>query len=323
MTPIVGVLVTLFTLLNIAGVAALFFGLRRRRGESSTTSDTTGHVWDEDLRELNNPLPRWWLWLFAATTVFALAYLVVYPGLGNWAGTSHWTSQDELRGESTKAEALLAHTLAPFEQQSVTALATNPDALRVGRNLFMNNCAQCHGSDARGAPGFPDLTDNDWLWGGTPDAIVQTISYGRTSAMPGWRDALGGDQGVEDVLAYVLSLSGRQAPAGNITNGHDKFQAICVACHGPDAHGNPLLGAPNLTDQIWLNGGAVATVRETIAKGRQAEMPAQLQRLGPTRVKLLAAYVISLGGAQQAPAPAAPAAGAPQAGAALAHDMTR
>jgi cytochrome c oxidase cbb3-type subunit 3 len=168
----------------------------------------------------------------------------------------------------------------------------------------MNNCATCHGSDARGAPGFPDLTDHDWLWGGTPEAIVQTISYGRSSIMPPWRDALGGDDGVEDVVAYVLSLSGRHAAVGDVSRGKAKFQTICIACHGADGRGNQALGAPNLTDRIWLNGGAVSTVRETIALGRQAAMPAQLERLGETRVKLLAAYVISLGGAQLSPASA-------------------
>jgi cytochrome c oxidase cbb3-type subunit 3 len=297
MNPIVGVLVTIFTLVNIAALVWLLASVRRRRGETAGTTETTGHVWDEDLRELNNPLPRWWLWLFILTVVFGLGYLVVYPGLGNYAGTAGWTSQRQHLDQTEKANAVLARTLAPFEHETVTSLATNADALRVGRNLFMNNCATCHGSDARGAPGFPNLTDKDWLFGGTPEAIVQTISYGRTSVMPAWRDALGGDGGVEDVLAYVLSLSGRHVPAGDVENGRAKFTTICVACHGADGRGNQTLGAPNLTDQVWLNGGAIATIRETISHGRQAAMPAQLERLGETRVKLLAAYVISLGGA--------------------------
>lgn len=301
MNPIAGALVAIVTLLNIAAVVALFVGMRRKRGESTASEETTGHVWDGDLRELNNPLPRWWLWLFAATVVFGIGYLIVYPGLGNYAGTARWTSESAYREQNRQAEAVLARTLAPFARQSVTALATNPDALRVGRNLFMSNCAPCHGSDARGAPGFPNLTDRDWLWGGTPEAIVQTISYGRTSIMPAWRDALGGDAGVDDVVAYVLSLSGRHAPRGDASRGRIRFMTICIACHGPDGHGNQMLGAPNLTDQIWLNGGAVATVRDTIANGREAQMPAQLTRLGATRVKLLAAFVISLGGAQLGP----------------------
>jgi len=297
MTPLVGILVAVVSLANIAALVMLLAGLRRRPGETAGSGQTTGHVWDEDLRELNNPLPRWWLWLFILTVVFGLGYLVVYPGLGNYKGTSGWSSERQLKEQNVAAEAVLARTFAPFERQAVTALARNPDALRVGRNLFVNNCATCHGSDARGAPGFPNLTDKDWLFGGSPEAIVQTISYGRTSIMPAWFDALGGQAGVEDTLKYVLSLSGRAVPAGDIDNGRQKFAAICSACHGPDGRGNQALGAPNLTDPIWLNGGAVATVRESIAKGRHAEMPAQLERLGETRVKLLAAYVLSLGGA--------------------------
>jgi len=300
MNSAVGIIVASVALANIVALVVLLAGLRRRPGETAGTAETTGHIWDEDLRELNNPLPRWWLWLFVLTVVFGLGYLIVYPGLGNYAGTAGWSEQKQYQEQTASAEAVLARTFAPFERQSVRALASDPDALRIGRNLFMNNCAACHGSDARGAPGFPNLTDKDWLWGGTPEAIVQTISYGRIGVMPAWRDVLGGDVGVENVLAYVLSLSGRHVPAGDIESGRASFAAICSACHGADGRGNQQVGAPNLTDQIWLNGGALATVRETIAKGRQGQMPAQLERLGETRVKLLAAYVISLGGADLA-----------------------
>lgn len=294
MNPTVGIIVAAVSLINIAALVALLFSLDKKPAQSG---ETTGHVWDENLREFNNPLPRWWLWLFVITVIFGLAYLVIYPGLGNFAGTSGWSSQRQWQQQRDAAEAVLARTFAPFKSQTVAQLAANPDALRIGRNLFMNNCAACHGSDARGAPGFPNLTDRDWLYGGTPDAIMQSIAYGRTGVMPAWRDALGGDQGVEDVLAYVLSLSGRSLPSGNIESGRAKFAAICSACHGADAHGNQTLGAPNLTDQIWLNGGATATLRDVIANGRQGVMPAHLERLGETRVKLLAAYVSSLGGA--------------------------
>jgi len=298
MNPTVAVIVTVVVLVNIAALMYLLFGLRRRAGEQSVTTETTGHVWDEDLRELNNPLPRWWLWLFVITTVFGLGYLVVYPGLGNYQGIAGWSSERQLAEQSASSEALLQKTFQPFERRSALELSTNPAAVRIGRNLFVNNCAACHGSDARGAPGFPNLTDHDWLWGGTPEAIEQSIAQGRTSTMPPWKQALGGDSGVEDTLRFVMSLSGRELPAGDLNSGKAKFAAICTACHGPDAHGNQALGAPNLTDQIWLNGGAIATVRESIANGRHAEMPAHLERLGQTRVNLLTAYVISLGGAQ-------------------------
>ena len=298
MNPGIGAVVALVALLNIGALVALLIGLRRRKGEVAGTGQTTGHVWDEDLRELNNPLPRWWLWLFLLTVVFGLGYLVVYPGLGNFRGLAGWTQERQFAQQNEQAEALLARTFAPFERQSILALAANPDALRVGRNLFVNNCAACHGSDGRGAPGFPNLTDHDWLWGGTPEAIYQSIAAGRDSTMPAWREALGGDSGVDDVLKYVMSLSGREILGSNLVNGREKFLTICVACHGADGRGNQLVGAPNLTDHVWLNGGALFTIRETIAYGRHAQMPAHLERLGETRVKLLAAYVISLGGAE-------------------------
>jgi cytochrome c oxidase cbb3-type subunit III len=298
MNTTVAVIVTIVVLLNIAAMVVLLGGLRRKPGEASTTTQTTGHVWDEDLRELNNPLPRWWLWLFILTIIFGLVYLAIYPGLGNFAGSSGWSSERQLAEQSAEADRLLARTFKPYEHRSVESLASNPDALRIGRNLFVNNCAACHGSDGRGAPGFPNLSDRDWLWGGTPAAIVQSIAEGRVSTMPAWREALGGDSGVEDVLRYVMSLSGRQLPAGDLANGRAKFAAICSACHGADGRGNQQLGAPNLTDQVWLNGGSVVAVRETIANGRHAEMPAHLARLGQTRVNLLAAYVLSLGDPQ-------------------------
>jgi len=301
MSPMVGILVSVAVLVNIAAMLALLVGLRRGRGEAATTTETTGHVWDEDLRELNNPLPRWWLWLFVLTVVFGLAYLVVYPGLGNFAGTAGWSSELQLAQQSAEADRLLSGTFKPYEHRSAESLASNAGALRIGRNLFVNNCAACHGSDGRGAPGFPNLADRDWLWGGTPEAIVQSISAGRVSTMPPWREALGGDSGVEDVLRYVMSLSGRDIPAGNLESGRAKFAAICSACHGADGRGNQMLGAPNLTDHVWLNGGSLVAVRESIAKGRHAEMPAHLDRLGETRVNLLAAYVMSLGGAQGSP----------------------
>ncbi len=306
MNSTVAVLVTIVSLLNIALLMVLLAGMRRKPGETGNTTETTGHVWDGDLRELNNPLPRWWLWLFIITVIFGLAYLAIYPGLGNYAGTAGWSSQKQHAEQSAAAEKILEHTFEPFEHKSAAVLAANPDAVRIGRNLFMNNCAACHGSDARGAPGFPNLTDHDWLFGGAPEVIVQSIAQGRSTVMPAWRAALGGDAGVEDVLKYVLSLSGRDVPAGDLANGKAKFATICAACHGPDGHGNQMLGAPNLTDQIWLNGGSVAAVRETIANGRRAEMPSHLARLGETRVNLLAAYVISLGGAEGVAA-AAPA----------------
>ncbi len=291
--------VVILSLANILGVVWLFWAMRKRRAGEAAADETTGHVWDDDLRELNNPLPRWWLWLFGLSAVFAAVYLVLYPGLGNYRGVLGWTSvaqHAELR-KSLEAEAQKA--LAPFAGMSVTQLRGNPAALGVGRNLFNDNCILCHGSDGRGAPGFPNLTDKDWLWGGTPEIVETTISGGRIGVMIPWQDTLGGDQGVEDVLAYVLSLSGRSVPAGDVVHGRQLFAINCVACHGDKGQGNPLIGAPNLSDNVWLYGGSVATVRETIARGRQGQMPAHGDRLGELRVRLLAAYVLSLSDASR------------------------
>jgi cytochrome c oxidase cbb3-type subunit 3 len=289
-----GIFIVVLTLANIAGALWLLWWTRRGPGEAGADVHDTGHVWDEDLRELNNPLPRWWLWLFLITVAFGLVYFVLYPGLGKFPGTLKWTSHAEHAAQSRDNAALIERTLAPYSKLSVSELTTNAAALNIGRNLFLNNCATCHGSDAGGAPGFPNLTDKDWLWGGDPDTIVATITNGRTGVMPPWGDVLGA-RGVEDVLAYVLSLSGRKLEAGDVQAGGRKFAELCAACHGPDAHGNPLLGAPNLTDGIWLHGGSLATIRETIEKGRTGTMPAHEARLGDTRIKLLAAYVLSLG----------------------------
>lgn len=298
MTALASLLVAVVTLLNIAGVVWLLWWTSRRRGEAAEPQ-TTGHVWDEDLREYDNPLPRWWMGLFLLTVLFGLVYLALYPGLGNFAGLSGWSEVKQHEEQSRQAEALLARTFAPFEAQTVTALAHDRAALQIGRNLFLNNCAGCHGSDARGAPGFPNLTDKDWLWGDDPDTILTSIRDGRTGVMIGWLPVLGAG-GVEDVLAYVLSLSGHELPPGvTLAAGQQKFAEICAACHGADARGNRQLGAPNLTDAIWLHGGSINAIRDSIAHGRQGQMPAHRDLLGDTRTKLLAAYVMSLGGASE------------------------
>jgi cytochrome c oxidase cbb3-type subunit III len=296
MTHAHSIFIIVLTVANVAGALWLLWWTRRSSGEGSVTTDTTGHVWDEDLRELNNPLPRWWLWLFIITVVFGGAYLALYPGLGSYEGTLKWTSRNEHATQSLANAQRIEATLAPYAQRGVTELARDSSALGIGRNLFLNNCAACHGSDGAGAPGFPNLTDGDWLWGSDADTIVATISEGRTGVMPPWGDALGA-RGVEDVLNHVFSLQGRKLPTGDARAGGVKYGELCAACHGVEGRGNPALGAPNLTDAVWLHGGAIATVRETIEKGRSGAMPAHAARLGATRVKLLAAYVLSLGDA--------------------------
>jgi cytochrome c oxidase cbb3-type subunit 3 len=286
--------IIVLTLCNIAGALWLLWWTRRSRGESLVTTETTGHVWDGDLRELNNPLPRWWLWLFIITVGFGGVYLALYPGLGSNPGTLEWTSRAEHDAAARANAARIEKTLAVFGARDVTDLAHDAAALNVGRNLFLNNCATCHGSDGGGAPGFPNLADKDWLWGGSPEAVVATIANGRAGVMPAWGEVLG-TRGVEDMLAYLYSLQGRELAAGDKHGGQQKFGELCAACHGADARGKIEMGTPNLADAVWLHGGALTSVRDSITQGRNGTMPAHLDRLGETRIKLLAAYVLSLG----------------------------
>jgi cytochrome c oxidase cbb3-type subunit 3 len=293
--------IIILTVLNIIGACWLMLAMRKRNpGETGPSTETTGHVWDGDLGELNNPLPRWWLWGFFISVAFSIGYLYLYPGMGSYAGSLGWTSSKQHTDIEQQAEAQAQQVLAHFKGKSIEQLMIDPEARTVGRNLFANNCAVCHGSDAHGNVGFPNLTDKDWLWGGAPEQVEATITGGRNAVMIAWQAVLG-DQGVDNAAAYVLSLSGRKAPAGNVAEGKTIFMTTCLACHGEDGRGNQALGAPNLTDNIWLYGGSFDTVRATIANGRQGQMPAQGERLGADRVRLLAAYVLSLGHEPAAP----------------------
>jgi cytochrome c oxidase cbb3-type subunit 3 len=264
-------------------------------------SDTTGHTWDEDLVEYNHPLPRWWIWLFYITIVFSLVYLLLYPGLGSYAGSFKWTSTGQYEEEVKSAEALYGPLYQKFASQDVRQLAADPEARAVGQKLFLNNCAQCHGSDAAGGRGFPNLTDRDWLYGGEPEAIEASIMNGRNGIMPALGPSLG-QEGTLDAANYVLSLSGAKHDAARAARGKQTFAAVCSACHGADGKGNQTLGAPNLTDNIWLHGGSEAAIVETITKGRgsnalnpgQSAMPAHKDSLGEAKVRILAAYVYSL-----------------------------
>jgi len=266
----------------------------RRLVKPGTGAETSGHVWDEDLTEYNNPLPRWWAWLFYLTIVFGLGYLVLFPGLGSYPGTLGWTQVTQLEGETRAANAQFAPLYEKFAATGVAELAGNAEALAIGQKLFLNHCAQCHASDGGGSRGFPNLTDKDWLYGGSPDAITISITEGRNGQMPALGAAIGGDEGVKDVAHYVLKLAGRTQDELRAHNGESKFKTICAACHGPDGKGNPQLGAPNLTDDIWLHGGSQASIIETIAKGRSSHMPAHKDILAPAKIHLLAGYVYSL-----------------------------
>jgi cytochrome c oxidase cbb3-type subunit 3 len=283
----------ILVVLNIGGCALLLWWTARRRGGESTsgTAGTTGHVWDGDLREYTKPMPRWWIIWFYLTIVFAIAYLVWYPGFGNFAGSSGWTAAKEHDAAVALAQEKLAPLFARFDGQPIDRIATDPEGLALGKSIFANNCAACHGSDARGAKGFPNLVDDDWQWGGSPDDILATVLNGRQAAMPPMGAALGGDEVVTQVAVYVQSLSGQKVDPGMAAAGKPKFELLCAACHTPAGTGNPLLGAPNLTDTIWLYGSDFNTIRDGIVNGHAGQMPAHLPLIGETRVRLAAAWV--------------------------------
>jgi cytochrome c oxidase cbb3-type subunit 3 len=272
---------------------AVFLKMQSARRVSGGSAETTGHTWDEDLGEYNNPLPRWWMWLFYITIVFSLAYLALYPGLGSFEGLWKWTSAKQLEEETARADQRFGPIYEKFAKQDVAALAKSPEALAIGQKLFLNTCAACHASDGGGSRGFPNLADRDWLWGGEPAAIRTTISEGRTGVMPPFGPALG-EQGVKDVAHYVLSLSGAAADSIRVARGKDLFAKNCVACHGAEGRGNVQLGAPNLTDKVWLHGSGEPAIVETITRGRTNQMPAHKELLSEAKIHLLTAYVLSL-----------------------------
>jgi cytochrome c oxidase cbb3-type subunit 3 len=294
--------------INILGsIWLLWFTGKRRPGDPAPTD--TSHVWDGDLTEYNKPMPRWWINLFYLTIVFSIGYLIWYPGLGTFAGTSGWTSHGELASDQKRDDAKLDATFAPFAKLPIEQIAQDPKALQLGRSIFLNNCAVCHGTSARGAKGFPNLTDVHWQWGGTADDILTTIDAGRTAVMPAMAEALtasGGPQAIDDVIAYVQSLSRPgQAPNAQAAAGKPQFEAVCAACHGADGTGMAAMGAPNLTDNDWLYGPSKASIKSAIEHGHNGQMPAFNAVLRPNQVRVVAAYVWSLSNTGNAAAAAA------------------
>lgn len=286
------IFIAAITLVSI--VACLLLLWFSGKARAMTASDnTTGHIWDGDLREMNNPLPRWWVWLFVLTVVFSLVYLVLYPGLGNYAGTLAWSSTGQHAAEMQKGEREVAPLYARFASMKTDALARDPQAMAIGERLFMNNCSQCHASDGRGSKGFPDLTDSDWIHGGTPEKILETLVQGRIGNMPPLAAAVGTPDDVKNVAHYVLSLSGSPSDSVRAALGKTKF-AACGACHGADGKGNPALGAPNLTDNIWLHGYGENAIVAIINNGKVNQMPAQSDKLGAAQLQVLSAYVWGL-----------------------------
>jgi cytochrome c oxidase cbb3-type subunit III len=287
-------------ILTVGSILGCWWLLHWTKGISNRDQDkvgSTGHVWDESLVELNAPLPRWWLHLFNITIVFALVYLVLYPGLGNIPGLFGWTEVGSYDAEVSRVRATQEAVYARYRDADPGGLMADAEAMAIGSRLFANNCAMCHGSDGRGAAGFPNLADADWLYGSAYDQVLASISQGRMGVMPPWGAALG-EGGVSDMTQYVLSISGQAADPAQAAAGKAQFGLFCAACHGPEGKGNQALGAPNLTDEIWLYGGTPEVIAQTLKEGRNGNMPSHKDLLDEDRQRLLAAYVLTLSAPQ-------------------------
>lgn len=260
--------------------------------EADPENRTTGHVYD-GIEEFDNPLPKWWFYLFILTFVFTVFYLILYPGMGSWKGLLGWTSVNQLEAQQAKAQSAYQDSYGIYSTMSVEELALDSGAMKMAQRIYSNNCAVCHGADAGGALGFPNLTDDDWLYGGTPAVIKETLINGRQAAMPAWQGVIG-EKGIADVTEYVLSMSGRDHNEEQAVVGKTLFEQNCAACHGLNGKGNIAVGAPNLTDDIWLYDGSAAGIRQTLRVGRNGVMPAQKDRLRDDKIHLLTAYVYSL-----------------------------
>lgn len=285
--------IAIITIGGIVGCVLLLWFTSKIKVVSKNGDNTSGHVWDEDITEMNNPLPRWWVWLFVITIIFSLVYLVLYPGLVTYDGSKGWTQENQYEAEVAEANEALKPIYAKFDGMSVEDLSALPIAKSIGERLYMNNCSQCHASDARGGRGFPNLTDHDWLHGGSAEKIEETIVNGRNGMMPPMGAMVGSEEDMKNLANYVLSLSGSMHDAARAGLGQSKF-ASCAACHGADGQGNQALGAPNLTDSIWLHGAGEAAIIDRIKNGKVNQMPAQQGKLTPEQIKVLAAYIWGL-----------------------------
>ncbi|MGI1670999.1 MAG: cytochrome-c oxidase, cbb3-type subunit III [Neptuniibacter sp.] len=287
--------VTVITLAVILGCTWLLLATRKSQPHQDTTEETLGHEFD-GIEEYDNPLPKWWFQMFMGTVIFGLAYLALYPGLGTFQGLLGWSSTGQWEEEMQHAEETYKPVFAKYAALPVEELVANSEnenGLKMGQRMFANNCSLCHGTAATGAYGFPNLTDADWLYGGDANTIKASISNGRSGSMPPWGAVLG-EEGVRDVTSYVLSLSGTEVDSEAAARGQTQFQALCTACHGADAKGLPILGAPNLTDDVWLYGGSFEKVAHSIRNGRNGVMPAHKDLLSDEKIHLITAYVYSL-----------------------------
>jgi len=281
------------TIFSIVACAVLLWFSGRARAQTHT-DNTTGHVWDGDLREMNNPLPRWWVGLFVITILFAFAYLYLYPGLGSFAGKAGWTSHGQLDAEIAKGNAEVAPLYARFQGMSVEDISRDPQAHAIGERLFMNTCSPCHGSDARGGKGFPNLTSGFWLHGGKPEDIIETITHGRVGMMPPMVAAVGSSDDVKNVANYVLAISGNPHDSVRAELGKPKFLSVCAACHGADGKGNQQIGSANFTANLWLHGYGEGAIMNMVNNGKTNIMPAQGGKFTEAQIRVLAAYVWGL-----------------------------
>jgi cytochrome c oxidase cbb3-type subunit 3 len=281
-------------ILTAASLAACFWLIvwtNRQRASDTELAESEAHVWDEDIRELNNPLPMWWLWLFILTLVWGIGYFIMYPSFGDIEGYLGWSQEAQYEAEVAKAEERYGPIFASFGAMPVEQLIDDPKALSIGASLFANYCSQCHGANALGATGFPNLTDDVWNWGGTPQNIETALVQGRNGVMPGLRSVFASEAAVDEMVRYVRTMADgmdTSSPA------HTTYMQLCVGCHGPTGQGLQVLGAPSLVDDVWLYGSSEAAVRKSIVEGRNGVMPAHLDMLGPDRIRILAAYVYSL-----------------------------
>ncbi|MAL93716.1 MAG: cytochrome-c oxidase, cbb3-type subunit III [Haliea sp.] len=282
--------VILLTVITLVGLWWILFANRKR--DVGENQRTTGHVYD-GIEEYDNPLPAWWFYLFVITLVWAIGYLIMYPGMGNYKGLLGWTQVEQHQAEVAEAEARYSEMRSRYLAQPIEEIAQDPAVRRMGARMFGNECAQCHGADGKGRYGFPNLTDDDWLWGGSPEAIKATLINGRQAAMPAWGQILG-DSGIAQATEYVLSLNGRSVDEAQAAKGKEIFASYCAACHGPDGKGNKAFGAPNLTNGIWLYGGTREQIAHSLRAGRNGVMPAFSDTLTEDKIHIIAAYVYSL-----------------------------
>lgn len=277
---------------TLGSIAFYVYVLMANRKTTNKPGETTGHNYD-GIEELDNPLPAWWFWKFILLVIFGLGYLIYYPGLGNFKGVGNWTSASELKQDILANEAKFAPLYAKYRDIKVEDMHLEVDAMKMGQRLFANNCAICHGSTATGGEGFPNLTDKVWLWGGKGADIETTIAHGRTATMPA-HGATYSEEQVWDLISYVVSLGGKAQDADKVASGKVMYEQTCFACHGINGKGNVAMGAPDLTNDVWLYGGARTAIGETITKGRVGVMPAFTDRLGEDKVHILAGYIYSL-----------------------------